>query len=94
MANIGDTGLFGIASGENRPCKVVSGPHDVEGIAYYYVNVDVAPPDSQHLPDIEKTEFQPGQPIGDSNYQRPVALVSRLARESTSPPEVGRFWIP
>jgi O-phosphoseryl-tRNA(Cys) synthetase len=94
MANIGDIGLFGIASGENRPCVVVSGAKDIEGIVYYDINVDVGPDDNDYLNDIEKKEYQPGQPIGDNNYQHAVRVIARRARKSTSPPEVGRFWIP
>jgi hypothetical protein len=95
MANIGDRGFFGLAEGIVRPCVVVKGPIDIEGIVFYDVNVDVSPDDSEFLQPIEQTGTQPIQTVGDYGLQNPIRTVARRARKDlTSPPSVGEFHIP
>lgn len=95
MANIGDLGSFCLAEGVYRPCVVVKGPIDVEGISHYDIVVSVSPDDDEYLLEPERVAFQPIQTVGDYAHQAPVRTLHRRVREdTTAPPDLGRFHIP
>lgn len=96
MASIGDRGFFGLASGQPRPCVVVSGPKDLEGIVYYDLNVDVGPDDQEFLDGVEQDNVQYARLVGDLPLPYGLTQVRRRARQvqGVQEFELGKFWIP
>jgi|GEM_PF-3403281 len=95
MASIGDLGSFCLAEGVYRPCVVVKGPIDVEGLSFYDIIASVSPDDDEFLEETEQVAYQPIQTVGEYAHQAPVRTVHRRAREDTSaPPDLGRFHVP